>query len=145
MAKIAKKTENNISYAKRFVSADFKIQSTLDAISHATCTMAIDIGAKAIAVCSLSGITARMVSRFRCPVDIIGITTDEKTWRKLSLSWGVTPKICDEFDSTDVLFYTAKRIARDTMSLEKDDKIVITGGVTNGVSGNTNLIKVDKI
>ncbi len=145
MTKIAIMTENNINYAKRFISTEFKIGSTLDAISHATCTMAIDIGAKAIAVCSLSGITARMVSRFRCPVDIVGITTDIKNWRKLALSWGVTPKMCDEFDSTDVLFYTAKRIARDTMSLEKDDKIVITGGVTNGVSGNTNLIKIDKI
>lgn len=145
MAKISVKTENNINYAKRFTSTEFTIASTLDAISHATCTMAIDIGAKAIAVCSLSGITARMVSRFRCPVDIVGITTDEKTWRKLTLSWGVTPKMCDEFDSTDVLFYSAKRIARDSMSLEKDDKIVITGGVTNGVSGNTNLIKIDKI
>ncbi len=145
MAKIAYKTEANINYARRFTSTEFKIASTLDAISHATCTMAIDIGAKAIAVCSLSGITARMVSRFRCPVDIVGITTDEKNWRKLALSWGVTPKMCDEFDSTDVLFYTAKSIARDTMNLEKEDKIVITGGVTNGVSGNTNLIKIDKI
>ncbi len=145
MAKIAYKTEGNINYAKRFVSSEFKIQSTLDAISHATCGMAIDIDAAGIAVCSLSGVTARMVSRFRCPVDIVGITTDRKNWRKLSLSWGVTPKMCDEFDSTDVLFYTAKSIARETLSLEKGDKIVITGGVTNGVSGNTNLIKVDKI
>jgi len=44
-----------------------------------------------------------------------------------------------------VLFYTARQIARDTMRLQKEDKIVITGGVTNGVSGNTNLIKIDKI
>ena len=145
MAKIAEKTECNINYAKRFRESEFKIQSTLDAISHATCGMAIDIEAKAIAVCSLSGITARMVSRFRSPVDIIGITTDEKTWRKLALSWGVTPKMCDEFDSTDVLFYTAKKITKDTLSLEKGDRIVITGGITNGTSGNTNLIKVDKI
>lgn len=145
MAKIAEKTECNIDYAKRFRESEFKIQSTLDAISHATCGMAIDIEAKGIAVCSLSGITARMVSRFRSPVDIIGITTDEKTWRKLALSWGVTPKMCDEFDSTDVLFYTAKKITKDTLSLEKGDRIVITGGITNGTSGNTNLIKVDKI
>ena len=145
MAKIAEKTECNINYAKRFRESEFKIQSTLDAISHATCGMAIDIEAKGIAVCSLSGITARMVSRFRSPVDIIGITTDEKTWRKLALSWGVTPKMCDEFDSTDVLFYTAKKITKDTLSLEKGDRIVITGGITNGTSGNTNLIKVDKI
>ena len=96
-------------------------------------------------VCSLSGMTARMVSRFRSPVDILGVTTNEKTWRQLALSWGVTPVMCDRFDSTDVLFYTANRMAKDVFSLKKGDKIVITGGITNGVSGNTNLIKIDTI
>ena len=144
MAKIAEKTECNINYAKRFRESEFEIASTLDAISHATCGMAIDIEAKGIAVCSLSGLTARMISRFRCPANIVGITTDEKTWRKLALSWGVTPKMSDAFDSTDVLFYSAKKIAKDTLSLTSGDRLVITGGITNGISGNTNLIKVDK-
>jgi len=80
----------------------------------------------------------------RCPANIVGITTDEKTWRKLALSWGVTPKMSDAFDSTDVLFYSAKKIAKDTLSLTSGDRLVITGGITNGISGNTNLIKVDK-
>ena len=107
--------------------------------------MAIDIGAHAIAVCSLSGMTARMVSRFRPPVDILGITTSERTWRKLALSWGVTPIMCEEFNSTEVLFYTAKRLAKETFALAAGDRIVITGGVTNGLSGNTNLIKVETV
>ena len=123
---------------------DFKIKNTVDAISHATCGMAIDIGAKAIAVCTLSGMTARMVSRFRPPMDIIGVTTNERTWRKLALSWGITPVMCEKFNSTDVLFYTAKNIAKSTLALKKDDLIVITGGIT-GQSGNTDLIKVEKI
>ncbi len=145
MSKIAECTENNIDYAKRFSESEFKIRNTLDAISHATCGMAIDIKAKLIAVCSLSGMTARMVSRFRSPIDILGLTTNERTLRKLSLSWGVTPVMCDEFNSTDVLFYTANRISKETFSLKKGDRIVITGGITNGISGNTNLIKVDTI
>jgi pyruvate kinase len=107
--------------------------------------MAIDIKAKAIAVCSLSGMTARMVSRFRCPIDILGVTTDEHTWRKLALSWGVTPVMSEMFNSLDVLFYTATKLAKTTMKLEKGDRVVITGGVTNGSSGNTNLIKVETI
>ncbi|MFR1518512.1 MAG: pyruvate kinase [Clostridia bacterium] len=143
MAKIAEHTEKDISYDKRFLMYAFKIRNTLDAISHATCGMAIDIGAKAIVVCTLSGITARMVSRFRSPVDIVGITTNKKTWRKLALSWGVTPVMCREFQSTEVLFYSAKMIAKTQMNLNSGDKIVITGGVTNGKSGNTNLIKVE--
>ena len=145
MAQIAKNTEENIHYEKRFLTREFKIKNTVDAISHATCGMAIDIGAKAIAVCSLSGSTARMVSRFRPAVPIIGITTSEKAWRRLSLSWGIIPMMCESHSSTDVLFYNAARITKDALSLQKGDKIVMTAGVTNGQTGNTNLIKVDVI
>lgn len=143
MSRIAEQTEKNIHYTKRFRNAEFNTKNMVDAISHATCGMAIDIDARVIAVCSLSGITVRMVSRFRPPAQILGITTNEKTWRKLSLSWGVEPVMCEMYDSTDVLFYTAKNLARKTFNLEKNDKIVITGGVITGASGNTNLIKVD--
>ncbi len=145
MAKIAKTTEGNIDYKKRFHEADFQIRNMTDAVSHSTCGMAIDIDAKAIVACSLSGMTARMVSRFRAPVSIIGLTTNEKTWRKLALSWGVIPAMCEKFTSTDVLFYTAKKIAAKELGLAKRDRIVITGGDTTGHSGNTNLIKIDEI
>ena len=145
MARIAEAAESDVQYTKRFYDASFKIRNTVDAISHATCGMAIDIRAKATVVCSLSGMTARMVSRFRSPVPILGLTTDPTTWRRLALSWGVVPAMCEKFTSTEVLFYTAKRIAEEVLHLEKGDKIVITGGVTNGESGNTNLIKVERI
>ncbi len=145
MAKIAETTESTIDYKKRFHDSEFKIKNTIDAISHSTCGMAIDIDAKAIVACSLSGGTARMVSRFRSPVDIIGLTTDETTWRRLALSWGVIPAMCEKFSSTDVLFYTATKIAAKTLGLKKGDKIVITGGATTGSSGNTNLIKIEDI
>ena len=145
MAKIAEETEKSINYKKRFWSTPFKIKNTLDAISHATCGMSIDINAKAIVACSLSGTTARMISRFRSPVDIIGLTVNEKTYHRLALSWGVTPALCDVFQSIDVLFYTATGVARDKFGLKKDELIVITGGLTNGISGNTNLIKVEKV
>ena len=145
MAKIALATEENINYRKRFRSTEFQTHSTVDAISHATCGMAIDIGAKAIVVCSLSGMTARMISRFRSPVDILGITNSEHTWRKLALSWGVVPTMSVEYKSTDVLFYVATQLAREKLGLKSGDKIVITGGVPSGQSGNTNLIKVEVI
>ncbi len=145
MAKIAENTEQNIHYKKRFNRAEFIIKDTVDAISHATCGMAIDIDAKAIAVCSLSGKTVRMVSRFRPPVEVVGITTNEKTWRKLALSWGVVPVMCEELPSIDVLFYTAKKLTQPILDLKSGDRIIITGGVTNGQSGNTNLIKVEMI
>ena len=96
MAEIAEFTENHIQYTEKFWDSDFKIRNNLDAISHSVCAMAIDVKAKAIVVCSVSGTTARMVSRFRCPVSIIGMTTDEKVWRKLALSWGVTPVLTEK-------------------------------------------------
>ena len=145
MARIAEQTEKSINYQKRFYSASFEIRNTVDAVSHATCALSMDVKAKAIVVCTLSGMTARMVSRFRSPVDILGLTTDEKSLRKLALSWGVTPRLCDHFESTDVLFYTGKHIAADTFGLSSGDQIVITGGMTNGRSGNTNLLKIDRI
>ena len=86
-----------------------------------------------------------MVSRFRGPVDIVGMTTNEKTWRLLALSWAVTPWMSEMLPSTDVLFYTAKKIAVEALHLKKGDKVVITGGVTNGQSGNTNLIKIENV
>lgn len=145
MAKVAETTEGNINYKKRFHNFDFDIRNDIDAISHATCGMAIDVDAKAIVACTISGITARMVSRFRSPIDIIGLTTDERTYRKLSLSWGVIPKMCEMYPSTDVLFYGAKKIATQALSLSAGDKIIITGGITNGQSGNTNLIKIEEV
>ena len=145
MARIAESTESTIKYNKRFYTSDFQIRNLVDAISHSTCGMAIDIEAKAIVACSLSGMTARMVSRFRSPVPIIGLTTNETTWRKLALSWGVIPAMCEKFTSTDVLFYTAKKMAVGVLSLSKGDRIVITGGDTTGSSGNTNLIKIEEI
>ncbi len=145
MAKIAETTESTINYKKQFYTSDFQIKNAVDAISHATCAMAIDLDSKVIVACSLSGMTARMVSRFRAPVDIIGLTTDENTWRRLALSWGVIPAMCEKFTSTDVLFYTAKKIAQKALSLNKGDKIVITGGDTTGRPGNTNIIKIEEM
>ncbi len=145
MAKIAAETEQNIHYEKRYSSTDFKIKNTIDAISHSTCGMATDINAKAIIVCSISGMTARMVSRFRPPVDIIGLTTNTRALYKLTLSWGVTPVLAEDYPSIEVLFYVAKKTAKNILNLNSGDKIVITGGATNGSSGNTDLIKIEVI
>ncbi len=145
MARIAEEAEAHIDFAEWYRQFEFRIRNTLDAISHATCGMAIDIDARAIAVCSLSGTTARMVSRFRCPVDILGVTINPRTWRKLALSWGVTPVLSDAYDSIDVLFYSAKHLAQTAFGLQPGDRLVITGGQTNGRSGNTNLIKIETI
>lgn len=145
MAEIAEFTERGIDYKQWFLSTEFKIRNSLDAVSHATCAMAVDVDAKCIVVNSMSGQTARMVSRFRCPIDIIGMTTDEKAWRKLNLSWGVTPVLSEEYSSIEVLFYRALGEAKRVKGLEKGDNVVLTGGQINGRPGNTNMIRLETV
>ena len=145
MAEIAEYTESHIDYKRWFNTTEYKIKNNLDAISHATCAMAIDVQAKCIVVNSVSGLTARMVSRFRCPADILGITTSVRAWRQLNLSWGVTPILSERYTSLDVVFYEATKTAKQLLHLQPGDNIVITGGLITGGSGNTNTIKVEDI
>ncbi len=145
MAKIVEETEMHIHYNKRFRNGNFQIRNQIDAISHAVCGMAVDIDAKCIVVNSMSGITVRMVSRFRCAIDIIGMTTDRKVWYKLALSWGVLPVMSEKFNSTDVMFYHSLQAAKKAFSLSEGDSVILTGGIMNGNSGNTNIIKVENI
>ena len=145
MAEIAEFTENGINYTDRFRTADFQIRNNADAVSHATCAMAIDVKAKCIVVNSISGMTARMVSRFRCAVDIIGLTTSEKVWRKLNMSWGVLPVLTEKFESNEVMFYNSMKQAKATLRLTPGDNVVMTGGLIGGPRGNTNIIKLEVV
>ena len=145
MAEIAAYMEHHTDYIQRFRSTEYVGKDNLDCISHAVCSMALDVNAKAIVVCSVSGKTAMLVSRFRTPVNIIGMTTDPKIWRRLSMSWGVTPVMAEQFPSMDVMFYYAKKATADVLNLQPGDNIVLTGGAINGRSGNTDTIKIETI
>ena len=145
MAEIAEYTEQHTDYKQRFLAQEYRGHNNLDSLSHSVCSMALDLNAKAIAVSSVSGRTAMLVSRFRTPVDILGITTDRKIWRRLSMSWGVTPVMSEQFGSMDVMFYYALKVAKDTLKLQPGDNVILTGGPINGQCGNTNTIKVERI
>lgn len=145
MAEIAEYTEMHINYKGRFNNTEFEIKNNLDAISHSACSMAIDVKAKCIVVNSISGKTALMVSRFRSPADIMGTTTNPRAWRQLNLSWGVTPVLCEEYTSLDIVFFQALNQAKKIFDLKSGDCVVMTGGQINGLPGNTNTIKVEVI
>ena len=93
----------------------------------------------------MSGRTARMVSRFRCEIPIIGMTTSLRAYYKLALSWGVTPMLCEQYDSLDVMLYHAVSVATEYLGLKEGDRIVLTGGQIGGGAGSTNMIKVEKV
>ena len=145
MARIAEFTESKINYYKLFNETNFEIRSTIDAVSHAAVDMAMDVGAKAIVVSSITGRTVRMISRFRCPIDILGVTTSEKVWYKLGLSWGVTPAISGKFEHTTPMFNNALNLAKMNFELKKGDCVVLTGGPAGAKEGSTNLIKLEVI
>lgn len=143
MVRIAVSTEEDIDYIKRFnqLSAMGGVDVT-NAISHATCTTAHDLGASAIVTVTKSGKTARMISRFRPKYPIIGCTTQEVVWRQLNLSWGVRPLLVEEKDNADDLFDHAVDTAQKAGFLQSGDLVVITAGVPLGISGTTNMMKV---
>ncbi len=143
MAKIVKNAETHIEYIQAI--ENFEIETASEALSHSAATLAKDLHASAIVVCTRTGATARKVSRFRPNINIIGITTDIHAYRQLALSWGVLPALTEEYTSIDILFYFAKQIAKKSGLVKKGDTIVITGGTPNGKSGNSNLINVETI
>ena len=145
MSRIAEQAEKSIDYTERFHNTHFRIRNEMDAISHTVCGMSMDLEAKAIVVASVSGKTVRMVSRFRSPVDIVGLSVDEKTFHQLSLSWGVIPVMCEIYPSQEVLFYSATKIAKKVLSLQAGDKVIITGGSQMNSPGSTNTIRFETV
>ncbi len=145
MALIARTTEKNIDYVTHFKKAAFNKGNITDAISHATVTTAHDLGAKAIITVTKSGSTGRMISKHRPNCTIISCTTDKRVWRQTNLSWGVAPLMCEEKDNTDELFNHAVEVSKENGLVEAGDTVVITAGIPLGISGTTNMLKVDQL
>ena len=143
MAKIAKATESSFDYEQILKQKKNHMQVTItNAISHATCTTAMDLKAKAIITATSSGYTARMVSSYRPVAPIIATTSNSKSYRQMSLLWGVYPLLSKDFGTAEDVIDTSIQ-----MSLGKDliaigDLVVITAGVPVGQSGTTNLLRV---
>ena len=146
MVRIAERTQRDIDYRKRFFHFDRKANPNVtDAVCHATCTTAIDLNAKAILTVTMSGTSARMVSRYRPPCTIIAGTTSDRASRQLNMSWGVEPIHLNEQSEIFNLFDYAVEQAKSGGLLEKGDTVVITAGVPLGISGSTNMIKVQVV
>lgn len=144
MVRIAEKAEADINYIRRFNNRDNSdiAFDVTNAISHATCTTAHDLGASAIITVTKSGITARQISKFRPNSPIVGCTTEENVCRQLNLSWNVTPIVIKEETNSDDLFETAVEASERTGIAKSGDIVVITAGMPLGVTGTTNMMKV---
>lgn len=144
MVRIAEKAETSINYIKRFNNRDNSdiAFDVTNAISHATCTTAHDLGARAIITVTMSGTTARQLSKFRPLYPIIACTMSETVHRQLNLSWGVSPLLIDKEEDTDDLFDAAVDAAEKTGIVKSGDLVVITAGMPLGITGTTNMMKV---
>ncbi len=146
MARIAERTEEDIDYRKRFFVRTRKANPDItDAICHATCTTAYDLNARDIVTVTKSGRSVRMVARYRPSCGIIGCTPTKTVWYQLNLAWGVSPVLLKETDDVFDLFDSALETAKDQGLMQSGDIAVITSGVPIGVSGTTNMIKVQVV
>ncbi len=137
MSRIARSAEMDIDYKKRFAQSTLSAPTIQDAISHAACTTAHDLNARVIIVVTKSGQTARMVSKFRPNMPIVATTSNEKTYRKLALSWGVYPVKSEVQGNSDALFNHAIKCVHEANYITKNDVAVIAAGIPMGESANT--------
>lgn len=146
MGRIARRTEEALHYRKILGTFGPAIKKTVtDAISHATCHTAQELGAQAIITGTQSGHTARMVSKYRPRSPIIAVTSSKKVAAQLKLTWGVEPVLFPPVESTDEMFSAATEAALKEGLINEGDLVVITAGVPVGVSGTTNLLRVETV
>ncbi|WP_066495872.1 pyruvate kinase [Abyssisolibacter fermentans] len=145
MSNIAKKIETTIDYERILKKKAYRTISVTNAISHATCTTALELGVAAIITATSSGYTARAVSKFRPKSQIIAATSSSKVRRKLCLVWGVESILIEESNSTDEIIENSVSNAVIKGYINNGDLVVITAGVPVGVSGSTNLVKIHTV
>jgi len=143
MARIANRTEAVLPYFELLQERRITSKTTIpDAIGHATCTTAHDLGASSIITPTASGSTARIISKYRPKAHIIACANDDLVLNKLCMAWGVIPLRIPDYHGTDAMIDEAIASSLEAKLIRCGDLVVLTAGVPAGVPGSTNLIKV---
>lgn len=146
MREIVEVTEDSINYQELLEKQISEISTSVtNAIGKSTCTIAQDLSAKAIITATTSGSTTRAISKFRPKSTIIAATTSERVRRQLALTWGAVSILVPTLNTTDEVFKNSIDRVIEEKLVEEGDVVVITAGVPVGLSGSTNLIKVQTI
>ena len=145
MATIAERAEKDIHYKQRMKLLEDDKTDITTAISHATCTVAEDIGAKAIITVTISGFTANRLSRYKPTCPIIACSISESVACQMNVLFDVYPLNIPQEDREEMLFDAAVDAAKKAGYVEKGDNIVLTAGVPLGVAGNTNMTRVIEV
>ncbi len=142
MDKVARHTEEKLKF--RHLQEIDGIE-TPEAIARSVCMTAHEIAASAIVTCTLSGFTARQISKYRPDSHIVAVTPNEDEIRKLNICWGVRPVLIKRPETTDDLIKYAMAAVRGIKLLKKGSKVVITAGIPFNIPGNTNMMMIDVI
>ena len=146
MSRIAKETEHQLPYEDLLMHRGHWIESQTDEmISYNACYTAYRLGAVAIVAATQTGSTVRRISKYRPKMPIIALTPGTQVYGRLLLSWGVQVRRMAATPSVNELFATAAQLCKEMGIAKAGDLIVITGGIPLGVSGTTNLLKVERI
>lgn len=146
MHRIALRTEQALQYRDLLSKRSKQSGTTItDAIGQSVAHTALNLDVAAIVTPTVSGHTARMISKYRPKAPIIAVTSNEAVSRKLALVWGVYPRVAQHATSTDEMLDISVEAALDTGIVKHGDLVVITAGVPVGETGSTNLMKVHMI
>lgn len=141
MAQIAERIDQE--RLERSLSTENPKNSISNAISYAVGEIANQLKAKAIVTLTKTGATARNVSKFRPNIQILAVTPDVDVARRMQLVWGVHPLLVLNSSSTDQTIQASLNSALEQGFVAASDLVVITAGTLQGISGSTDLIKVE--
>ncbi|MEK7070158.1 MAG: pyruvate kinase, partial [Patescibacteria group bacterium] len=145
MTKVAERVEREMGYVKKDFIGKGK-DSITDAVSSEAVDLAHNIGAKFIVALTLTGFTARVVSRFRPTQEVLAFTPDDKSFNQLNLTFGVRPVLLKEkFERLSQVSTMAKEYCLKNKIAKKGDNLVIVAGTPFGKNGSTNTILVEKV
>jgi len=143
MDRIAYRTEQALNYRELYETRSRDSETTItDAIGQAVTNTALKLKVSTIITATVSGHTAKVVSKYRPKALILAVTSTEEALRKLTLFWGVYPVLGKTAASTDEMLESAVDQALKSGCVHHGDLVVITAGVPVGEVGTTNLLKV---
>ena len=144
LQKVAQETERFLPKEITQQRRAWHENSQEDAIAFAACETALQISAAAIVTPTRTGKTARRVSKYRPPLPIVAMTSQDHVAKQLLLSWGVQT-VKREIGSTETSYEEAEKTVQSLKLARKGDTIVIVSGDPKGPMGRTDLLKIQRV
>jgi pyruvate kinase len=145
MSRIIEEIEHSAYYHQNLDAPHIALEISANAIAHAAVIAAHAMKLRTIVVASDSGGAARLVSEYRPDANVVCVTTNEVTYRRLALVWGVTPVLIGPSASTDELVDRIEATLVERTLARPGESVLITMAVPVGSGMQTNALKVHQI